>query len=172
MVRLNNRAFEILRTEVQFSGGARTGTLIAAAEQFAIAASVAAKNPPYTASEWSEIAGWEQAINQLKLVPLEDPGYVEAQKLQANYQRNLGIARTSLQAEQASVEALGRAKDKIETLLSGSSDGSSMPQNQLIGQLQGILNQLETVQPGTTAYPQAQELMASAQKKLEQVQPQ
>ena len=118
MVRLNNRAFEILRAEVQFSGGARTGTFIAAAEQFAIAASVAAKNPPYTASEWSEIAGlWEQAIHELKLVPLEDPGYVEAQKLQANYQRNL-------------------------------------------------------VQPGTTAYPQAQELLASAQKKLEQLQPQ
>lgn len=155
------------------AGGARTGTLIAAAQQFAIAASEAAKNPPHTASEWSEIAGlWEQAINQLKQVPLEDPGYVEAQKFQANYQRNLGTARTSLQAEQASFEALGRAKDKIENLLtSASSDGSPMPQNQMIGQLQGIVNQLETVQPATTAYLEAQQLLASAQKKLEQVQP-
>ena len=63
--------------------------------------------------------------------------------------------------------------DKIETLLTSSgSDASPVHQNQLIGQLQGIIHQLETVQPGTTAYPEAQHLLESAQKKLEQVQPQ
>ncbi len=153
------------------AGSARTSTLIAAAQEFAIAASVAAENPPHTAGEWSEMAGlWELAINQLKQVPLEDPGYVEAQKFQANYQTNLGIVRTSLQAEQTSVEALGRAKDKVETMLAASSDASLVNQNQLIGQLQGIINQLEIVQPGTTAYPKAQELLQSAQNKLEQLQ--
>lgn len=152
--------------------GARTGTLIAAAQQFAIAASQAGQNPPHTASEWEEIVGlWEPAIDRLKQVPVEHPGYVEAQELLAKYQRNLGIVRTRLQAEQASVEALQQAKDRIQTLLaSTSADGSSMNRNHLMSQLQGIINQLETVQPGTTAYPEAQQLLQSAQKKLEQVQ--
>ncbi len=46
------------------AGVARTGTLIAAAQQFALTADEAAQNPPHTASEWNEIAAlWEQAIN-------------------------------------------------------------------------------------------------------------
>lgn len=155
------------------AGGARTGTLIAAAQQFAIAASEAAENPPHTTSEWEEIASlWEPAIDRLQQVPLEDPGYVEAQKLLAKYRRNLGIVRTRLQAEQASVEALARAKDRIENLLASTSgDGSSMNRNHLMSQLQGIINQLETVQQGTTAYPEAQQLLESAQNKLKQVRP-
>ena len=154
------------------TGGARTSTLIAAAQEFAITASEAAENPPHNASELNEIAGlWEQAIDQLKQVPLQDPGYIDAQRLLAKFQRNIGIVRTQLQAEQASVEALEQAKDKIEILLSVSFNDSFVPQNQLISQLQGIFRQLETVQPGTTAYPEAQKLMQSAQKKLEQVKP-
>ncbi len=155
------------------AGSARTGTLIAASQQFALVASEAAQNPPHTTSEWSEMVGlWEQAINQLKQVPVEDPGYVEAQKLHAKYQRNLGIVRTRLQAEQASVEALERAKNQIETMLaSTASDGSPVNQNQLIAQLQGIINQLETVKPGSTAYPEAQQLLQLAQKRRKQFQP-
>jgi len=150
------------------SGGARTNTLIAAAQQYALTATQATQNPPHTASEWSEIVGlWEQAINQLKQVPVEDPGYVEAQTLEAQYQRNLGIARTSSQAEEESVAALNQGKERIESMLNSlPSDPTTVNRNQLNGQLQGIINQLSTVQPGTTAYPEAQELLKSAQKKL------
>ncbi len=152
------------------AGSARTGTLIEAAQQFASTASQATKNAPHSASEWSEIAQlWEQGISQLKQVPVEDPGYVEAQKFQAQYQRNLGIVRTQLEAEQASSEALARAKDKIETLWTSTSDSSAGQQNAVIGQLQGIINQLQTVKSGTTAYPEAQQLLRSAQTKLEQL---
>lgn len=124
------------------TGGARTSTLIAAAQQFAIAASQAAQSPPHTAGEWEEIVGlWEPAIDELKQVTVEDPGYVEAQKLLAKYQRNLGTVRTRLQAEQASVESLQQAKDRIQTLLaSTSADGSPMNRNHLISHLQGIIN--------------------------------
>ncbi len=150
------------------AGGTHTGTLIEAAQQFALTAAQAAQNPPHTASEWSEIVGlWEQAINQLKQVPVEDPGYVEAQKFRAQYQRNLGIVRTRLQAEEASVEALKQAKDRIESLLTSfPTDATPLNRNQLNGQLQGIINQLSTVQPETTAYSEAQELLKSAQNKL------
>jgi len=155
------------------AGSARTGTLIQAAQQYAITADQAAQNPPHSATEWEEIAGlWEQAINQLKRVPLEDPGYVEAQKFQANYQRNLGMVRTRLQAEQASVEALKEAQSHIQNLIDSTpADGASVNRNQLVSQLQGIMNQLETVQSGTTAYPKAQELLQLGQNKLNQLQP-
>jgi hypothetical protein len=154
------------------AGNARTNTLIEAAQQFALAADQATQNPPHTATEWEEIAGlWEQAINQLKRVPLEDPGYVEAQKFQAHYQTNLGMVRTRLQAEQASVEALKEAQRQIDNLITSTpTDAASVNRNQLIGQLQGIINQLEAVQAGTTAYPRAQELLQSGQKKLNQLQ--
>lgn len=155
------------------AGSARSGTLIEAAQQFADVASETKQNSPHTASEWSETVGlWEQASNQLKQVPVEDPGYVEAQKLQAQYQKNLGIVRTHLQAEQVSVEALERAKDKIETILaSTAADASPEQQNQVRSQLQGIINQLENVKSGTTANLEAQQLLQSARNKLEQLQP-
>lgn len=155
------------------TGSARSGTLIEAAQQFANVVSETKQNSPHTASEWSEVVGlWEQASNQLKQVPVEDPGYVEAQKLQAQYQKNLGIVRTHLQAEQVSVEALERAKDKIETILAlTAADASPEEQNQVRSQLQGIINQLENVKSGTTANSEAQQLLQSARNKLEQLQP-
>lgn len=155
------------------AGGARTGTLIVAAQQFALAASVAAQNPPHSADEWQEIVLlWQQATERLLQVPVSDTGYIEAQKLLAQYQRNLGIVRIRLSAEQASAHALKRAKDIIPTMFaSTASDNLAVNRNQLISQLQGIINQLETVESGTTAYLEAQELLKSAQKKLEQIQP-
>lgn len=166
------RDFEQVVTLV--TGGARTSTLIVAAQQFGLAATEAARNPPHSADEWEEIASlWQQAIERLTQVPVADPGYLEAQKLLAKYQSNLGIARTRKSAEQASVEALKQAKDKIQAMFTfAAANDSSVNQKQLIGQLQGVINELETVKSGTTAYPEAQTLLASARNKLEQVQPQ
>lgn len=164
------RDFEQVASLVE--GGVRTSTLVAAAQQFALSATEAAQNPPHNADEWEEIALlWQQAIERLTQVPVADPGYIEAQTLLAKYQRNLGIVRTRLSAEQASVEALKQAKDKIPTMFaSTATDDSAMNSNQLIAQLQDIINQLQTVKSGTTVYPEAQALLASAQKKLELVQ--
>ncbi len=154
------------------AGSARTSTLIEAAQQFALTASQSAKNLPHSATEWSEIiAQWEQAISQLQQISVEDPGYVDAQKFLAQYQRNLGIARTRLAAEQVSVEALARAKDKIETLLTSTTADGATPQNAVISQVYGVINQLQTVESGTTAYPEAQQLLQSARSKLKQLQP-
>jgi len=155
------------------TGSARTGILIQAAQQYAITADQATQNQPHSAPEWEEIATlWEQAIDQLKRVPLEDPGYVEAQKFQANYQRNLGIVKTRLQAEQASVAVLQEAQSHIQNLIDSTpADKASVNRNQMVSQLQAIMNQLETVQSGTTAYPKAQELQQLGQKKLNQLLP-
>lgn len=147
---------------------ARTSILIAAAEQFATAADKAAKNPPHAATKWEGIVElWEQAIARLQKVAADDPGYVEAQSLLANYTVNLTTVRTQLQAERESVEALSRAKARIPSLLA---DSSTENRAYLRAQLQEIINQLENVTSGTTAYAEAQFLLKSAVNKQKQFQ--
>ncbi len=151
----------------------RTGSLVGAAQEFAFAAAKAAQNPPHTAAEWTQmIKLWEEAINRLKQVPLEDQGYLQAQKLLATYQTNLGRIQIRLEAEEESVESLDIAQREIQSLLANiPSDGSTSARNSTISQIQGIIDRLKKVQYGTTTYPKAQELLASAQNKLKQLQP-
>jgi hypothetical protein len=150
------------------AGGARTSTLIAAAQQFATAAERAAQNPPHVVTEWEGIADlWEQAIARLQQVEADDPGYVEAQSSLASYKINLTAVRTQLQAERESVEALSRAKQRIPALLA---DRSTDNRDRLRSQMQEIINQLENVKSGTTAYAEAQFLLKSAENKQKQLQ--
>ena len=105
-------------------GTSQTNTLIAAAQQFVIAAQTG-QNSLHTASEWQEIANlWEQAILRLQQVEAENPGYIDAQKLLAKYQTTLGNVRTRLQAEKDSQAALAIAKDKIPPLLASNTNNS------------------------------------------------
>lgn len=149
------------------AGNARSGTLIEAAQEFAKAATQSSQNPPHTASEWDQAASlWQKAIERLEEIPVEDPGYTSAQKLLATYQTNLGTVQTHLQDEQEAVEALKQAQSAIQDLVASS---SSVDRSQMTSQLQGIMNQLETIQPATTASPKAQSLLKSAQQKQEQL---
>ncbi|MEH1956843.1 MAG: hypothetical protein V7K64_24825 [Nostoc sp.] len=49
-------------------------------------------------------------------------------------------------------------------------DAHDVGRNRVLSQLQSIINQLEKVQNGTTAYLKAQELLLSANNKLRQLQ--
>ncbi|MFB2923509.1 hypothetical protein [Aerosakkonema funiforme] len=149
---------------------ARTGTLMEAAQQFAMAAAQMGQNPPHPVSKWQEVQKlWEQAIDRLEAVRVEDSGYVEAQKLLAKYQTDLGTVRTRVQMEQASVDALEQAKQQIESLLAASGNAYSVDRNRTISQIQSIIYQLQRVERGTTAYAEAQQLLRSAQNKLNQI---
>lgn len=146
----------------------RTGTLMDAARQFAMAAAVRGQNPPHRAAEWQEVEKlWEQAIDRLEKISLEESGYLEAQKLLITYQGNLGIVKIRRQAEESSVAALTTAKREIENLLA--SNSGSVDRNQMMSKIQSIIYELQKVQTGTTAYKEAQELMQSAQKKLKEM---
>ncbi|HEY9611379.1 hypothetical protein [Allocoleopsis sp.] len=139
--------------------------LITAAKQFAFAAAKAGLNPPHTASEWQQVIQlWQQAIDQLQKIQVQDSTYVEAQKLLATYQTNLGTIQTRMQAEQDAVNALQAAKQAIQQFTA--SPPSDL--NQWNSQLQGIINQLETVKAGTTSYQEAQQLRQFAQKRVKQ----
>jgi adenine-specific DNA methylase len=116
---------------------------------------------------------WKEAIARLEDVPKDDlAGYAEAQKLLAEYKTNLGQVQIRRQAEAESVETLEQAQRQIERLLAYTpTDAKSLDRNGTMSQLQSIINQLEKVQNGTTAYLKAQELRLSAQNKLKQLQP-
>ncbi|MBG1240209.1 hypothetical protein [Nostoc sp. NZL] len=155
------------------AGNDRISALITAARQFSWQAAKAGQNPPHTVTEWRQIENlWIEAIERLKYIPSKDvAGYTEAQKLLAIYEANLGQVKVRRQAEADAVEALQTAQRKIESLLASiPADPHDMKSNRVLSQLQSIINQLEKVQNGTTAYLKAQELLLSANNKLSQLQ--
>lgn len=158
------------------AGNERVSTLIEAARQFSWQAAKAGQNPPHTVTEWQQVEKlWQDAISRLEQIPKEDlAGYAEAQKLLAQYNSNLGQVKIRRQAEQDSVNTLEGAQRQIQNLLlySTSTNAKSVDRNRTISGLQGIINELEKVQNGTTAYLKAQELLLSAKNKLKQLQPQ
>ncbi|MBW4562045.1 MAG: hypothetical protein KME32_12990 [Mojavia pulchra JT2-VF2] len=142
----------------------RSGTYIEAAKQFAIAAAKASQNPPHPVVKWEQIEKlWQKSINQLENIRVEEPGYIAAQKLLAEYQTNLGIIETRRKAESEAQASFQEANEQIQTLIASP---PSDPQ-QLKGQIQGIINRLKTIKAGTTAYAEAQTLLVSAQKRLQ-----
>jgi hypothetical protein len=149
------------------TGGERTTTRIEAAKEFAKNASQICQNAPHAVAQWEQCEElWRQSIDYLKAVPLQDTGYLEAQKLLASYTTNLGNIQVRKRTEIESLRNFEEAQRKIEQLLADSGSNPSYT----ISQLQGIINQLNKVQSGTTVYPEAQSLLKSAQNKLTEVQ--
>jgi hypothetical protein len=140
-----------------------SSTFIEAAKQFAFAAAKASQNPPHTTDEWEQVESlWSKTIEQLKNIRVEQPGYLEAQKLLATYESNLGIVKIRKEAERQSTETLKEALNEIRRFTANPPSDT----NQFRAELQGIINQLQTIKPGTTAYKEAQQLLLSAQKRL------
>ncbi|GAA6620894.1 hypothetical protein [Scytonema sp. NUACC26] len=145
----------------------QTGTLIEAAKVFALQAAQASQNPPHPAQKWQQVERlWTEAINRLEDIKVNEPNYLEAQKLLAQYQTNLGIVQLRRETESESKEILKQANEQIQSLIASP---PSAP-NQLKAEIQGVINQLKTVKPGTTGYADAQQLIASANNKLKQIQ--
>lgn len=146
-------------------GGDRTLTRIAVAQEFAKSAMELCRKPPYSATTWQECENlWQQSISYLQSIPLEDTGYLEAQKLLANYSTNLAKVKIKHQQEVESLQYLTQAEHKIQTLLKNNNSDS----NYVVSELQGIISDLEKVQPETTAYNKSQEVLKFAQDKLKQ----
>ncbi|MEG4303613.1 hypothetical protein [Microcoleus sp. D3_18a_C4] len=157
--------------DFQAMGGVATGSvqadnLIEAAKEFALSAAVAAKNPPHPAAQWEQIAQlWQEAINRLKLISVDNPGYLDAQTKLAKYQKDLGITQIRLEAEKDSAKALQAAKSLFANL---QNNVNSQNPGYSLSQLQQIINQLESVKPGTTVYPESQKWLQSARKKQQE----
>jgi hypothetical protein len=147
------------------TGSVRADNLIEAAKGFALTAAVASQKPPHSAETWQKIADlWQQAIERLSQITFDNPGYLNAQTKLAEYQNNLGTTQIRLKAEKESVEALNQAKSLFANFQTNLNSTSQNP-GYALGQLQEIINQLESVKPGTTVYPEAQKWLQSARKK-------
>jgi hypothetical protein len=150
------------------AGGNRSNTLVDAAKAFAYEAAVEGQNPPHSAATWNRIAElWKTAIDRLSKIPVDDPGYGEAQVLLAQYQKNLGIVQEKSAVESASAQALGQAINKNTRLLG--QDLDRMTANQIASQIQSIVDDLNQVKPGTTSYAEAREMLTFANQKLAQL---
>ncbi|MGB3136287.1 MAG: hypothetical protein WBB18_05725 [Nodosilinea sp.] len=150
------------------AGGNRSSTLVEAAKAFAYQAAIAGRNSPHPAATWERVADlWETAIARLNDIPDQDLGYSEAQTLLATYQANLGIVRENAGREEASAKALDSATEKRTRMLARNLEG--MERNQIAGLMQEIIDDLEKVQPHTTSYPKAVEMLRSANQKLAQL---
>lgn len=148
----------------------RSTNLIEAAKVFAMQAAVLSQNPPHPASQWEQVVDlWQDAVNRLQKVSVDKPGYLEAQTKLAEYKTNLGIVRTRLQSEQQSSAAISRAKKQIADWQSMAS-GEYANTDYLARQLQQIIDELDRVQPGTTAYAESQKLLQFARESLEKLQ--
>ena len=168
-----NQKLQAAERDFQAMGGIATGSvradnLIEAAKEFALTAAVASQKPPHSAESWQKIADlWQAAIERLSQITFDNPGYLAAQTKLAEYQNNLGTTKIRLKAERESVEALSQAKSLFASL---QNNVNSPRQNfgYPLGQLQEIINQLESVKPGTTVYPESQKWLQSARKKQQE----
>ncbi|XWK86999.1 MAG: hypothetical protein U7127_22750 [Phormidium sp.] len=144
---------------------------IEAAKQFAFEAAKLGQNPPHTADVWQKVeTQWEEAINRLEQFTARESASLEAEKLLATYKTNLGIVQMRRQTEESSLTALQQAKREIEYLLANSTTTFGVSdRNQMISKIQSIIDDLQKVKTGTTAYQEAQQLLQSAQKKLKEM---
>ncbi|MFQ4141338.1 hypothetical protein [Chlorogloeopsis sp. ULAP02] len=147
------------------TGNRQTESLIEAAKVFALKAAQVLQNPPHLGQKWQQAEKlWLEAIERLQKIQVGEPLYLEAQKLLAAYQSNLGIVQSRKQAETESTQALNKANEQIQRLVAY----PPTDRNQFKGELMGIINELKTVKPGTSAYAEAQQLLISAQQRLQQ----
>lgn len=148
--------------------------MIEAARGFAWEAAKLGQNPPHSVEEWRQVENlWQEAIDRLGQISSDDvAGYTEAQHLLASYRSNLAQVQIRRQSEEDSVQALKIVQQQIQTLQASIPDNADdLNRNRTISQLQGIINQLQEIESGTTAYLEAQQLLLSAQNKLDQLQP-
>lgn len=150
--------------------GNRSNTLINAAKGFASAAAQMSQNPPHSTEIWKQCEElWGFAIQRLESVSVEETGYSDAQKLLATYRSNLATIEIRRRAETDAAQALEIAQRKVERLLASVPvEVDPYDRAQIVSQFQGIINQLKKIQPGTTAYEEAQVLLQSAEKKFKE----
>ena len=141
-------------------------TLFGTAKAYAANAVATAQNPPHPVEMWAKAKQqWEEAINELEKIRESEPGYLEAQKLRAQYRDQLGTVEVRLLQEQEATDFLRQAQLAYTSLISSTPDNS----NRYRGELQQIMNQLQEVPSGTTAYRKAEQIKQEVMGLIQQV---
>ncbi|KAM3116476.1 hypothetical protein [Phormidesmis sp. 146-33] len=144
----------------------RTGNWMQAAKEFAQAASQG--KSPKNLTELQETKGlWEEAIDRLEKITVDDPDFREAQKQLVAYKQSLSAVEIQMQAERESVQAFQEAQRLRQTLLAITmNDPNGLDRGRAARSLQEIVDELQKVKQGTTVYAEAQNLMKAAEKRL------
>ena len=146
----------------------QSNDLVTVAKNFGAQAAEIVQGPPHQASTWEQAEGlWEMAITELNKVPESSPGYVEAQKLLAQYITNKGQIETQKQNEQEAVATIKNVRSIVIQLIDKAERGEIRG---LQAELQQVIQNLETVPESTTVFDEAQQLQRQAQNKLNELQ--
>lgn len=164
--RLRNYQQEFQQVAGWAAGSNQTQTMVMAAQQFANRADQAMVNAPLTSNQWQEVSNlYTEAIQRLKTVKSDNPQYLAAQTLLAEYTETLGKIRINLAAEQGAVQKFDQAQSQIQNLLTNlPTANDAQGRNAIKGEISQIIAQLQKVEPGTTVYNQAQTLIRQAQE--------
>ncbi len=151
-------------------GQRQVGGLIAGAKEYGFRAALAAQKPPHPVEQWRMVQNlWREALGLLQQIRVDDPNFVEAQRLRAEYTQNLQIAIQRETLEAQSVQHLRQADAAIAQWRTLAAADPSNPR--LLGTIQTIENNLELVHPSTTAYARANQLREFANQALQRYQP-
>lgn len=146
----------------------RSNNYIEASKNLGLQAAQLSQNPPHNQVVWQHVINlWQEAIARLEQVDVDNPGYNEAQAKLAEYKANLAQAEIRLANERQSVAALTEAQ---RLTAQWQAIAATTPQSpRLVSVLQTILNELDKVEPGTTASADAQELRQRAENALDRI---
>ncbi|MEO0868007.1 MAG: hypothetical protein AAFY17_06075, partial [Cyanobacteria bacterium J06642_11] len=132
----------------QTANQGQSNTLLAAAQQVANAAIQEGQNPPHSVEKWKRIATlWENAIKQLDQIQSNEPDYVKAQGLKAEYTISLGQIQERKKSQAEAITLVQQAEEDIDSLLRQS--GKQSPE-QTVAAVNRIINTLKRVPKETT----------------------
>jgi hypothetical protein len=130
--------------------------LIPTAKTFAAIVQQSMKGPALPVSEWQRVVNqWQEAIDLLAQVPSADAQYAKAQILIQSYQQQQAEAKTRLQQEYQSSQALKSATGRVSWLVKRR---KSLNPHQRAEALQAVEVQLKPVVEGTTGHAAGQAL--------------
>jgi hypothetical protein len=145
----------------------RVGNLIQAAQYAAETAKTFSSKPAHSPEEWQEAEQhWRTAIAKLNTITVEDPDYLTAQKLLKQYEIKRSQVTIRLKQEQTSQRLFNQAQQMKDGLFTSIQPGAQYLNPRQIQQLQTIVATLRQVQPNTTVYPEAQQILQQAQARL------
>lgn len=132
------------------------------------AAARQSQNPPHSAAEWLEIQKlWREAIALLEPVPKNSTVYQLAQQKIKDYRINLAAINGRVNAERQGLKNLDAAKEGLQVAEAREGVANSLSTWRLAEtNWEMAINRLKAIPVGTTARPEAQQLLATNLPKL------
>ena len=128
---------------------------LAIARRQAQQAAIASQNAPHPAQDWASISRvWKTALFNLDQISPENPQYVDAQRMKAEYRKNLKTVRQNYRQEQSA----GQSVASLETALA-EVERSGLHRQVKQSRVRAIRQKLQSIPAETEASLQAQKVI-------------